>query len=210
MVCRGERNDGANGVTFRPIAIIGLGTGRTDFKVCRFNRQKQAAMEPVARRSATAIVSRHPPIYGSLSRIRPGLIPSASQIWTNSVTSRRRSPPSYLATKLSCRCRRSASACWVRPAFSRAPISRVRSSFWVGVRSPFVTVYWGLPCEGFQCLEGKIRASDENKHRVGNVQKLTAPVLVDIERNSSVLIGRSNIPRVVWTLRRYPDFSYWT
>ena len=46
--------------------------------------------------------------------------PSARAMCRNSMTSMRRSPPSYFATKLWCLPSLSASACWVIPALSRA------------------------------------------------------------------------------------------
>jgi len=37
-------------------------------------------------------------------------------------------------------------------------------------------VYWGSHSEGFQFVEGKVRASREIRSRVGNVRKVTLPV----------------------------------
>lgn len=37
-------------------------------------------------------------------------------------------------------------------------------------------VYWGSHSEGFQFVEGKVRASREIQNRVGNVRKVSLPV----------------------------------
>jgi hypothetical protein len=46
----------------------------------------------------------------------------------------------------------------------------------LGVAMWAIAVFWGSQSEGFHFVEGKIRASQEIRSRVGIVQKITLPV----------------------------------
>src|ERR1700730_14443344 len=92
---------------------------------CRDRQSKVASVGDLPPRHRLALQTLR-----SAFRSFAGLTPTARQIVTNSTTSIRRSPPSYLATNDCGLWSRLARSCWVRPALFRALTIRSQKALW--------------------------------------------------------------------------------